>query len=49
MDGTIPESKRLALAQQAVKYQLTLIGPRLSFYLFVNVAAETLPGLNIEA
>lgn len=26
MDGRIPQSKRLALAQQTVKYQLTLIG-----------------------
>lgn len=47
-DGRIPESKRLALAQQAVKHQLALIGPCLSHYLFVNAAIETCPGLNIE-
>lgn len=47
VDGRIPGSKRLAFAQQTVKYQLTLIGASLSLYLFVNVAPDTHQGLNI--
>lgn len=40
-------SKRLAAAQQTVKYQLTLIGASSSHYLYVNVAPNTHQGLNI--
>lgn len=46
-DGRIPESKSLALAQLAVKYQLALIGAWFK-QLFVIVATENPPGLNIE-
>lgn len=47
VDGRIPESKSLALAQLTVKYQLALIGA-LFKQLFVIVATENPPGLNIE-